>query len=59
MLVRFSFKNFGSFHAEATLDMRAIRSYKEHEYNLIDIGEKDLYLKVAAIYGANASGKSK
>lgn len=58
MLVRFSFKNFGSFHAEATLDMRAIRSYKEHEYNLIDIGEKDLYLKVAAIYGSNASGKS-
>lgn len=58
MLVRFSFKNFGSFHSEATLDMRAIRSYKEHEYNLIDIGEKDLYIKVASIYGANASGKS-
>lgn len=58
MLVRFSFKNFGSFHSEAVFDMRAVKSYKEHQYNLIDVGQKETYLKVAAIYGANASGKS-
>lgn len=56
MLVRFSFKNFKSFKNENCLDMEAT-SLKEHEYNVakIDNGE---YLKVSAIYGANASGKT-
>ena len=56
MLIRFSFKNFKSFKSENCLDMEAT-SLKEHEYNLakIDNGE---YLKVSAIYGANASGKT-
>ena len=56
MLIRFSFKNFKSFKNENCLDMEAT-SLKEHEYNVakIDNGE---YLKVAAIYGANASGKT-
>lgn len=58
MLVQFTFKNFLSFKEETTLDMTAIHAYKEHEYNLIDIGMKDKFLKVATIYGANASGKS-
>lgn len=38
--------------------MTAINAYKEHECNLIDIGAKDKFVRVAAIYGANASGKS-
>ncbi len=38
--------------------MTAIKAYKEHECNLIDIGMKEKFLRVAAIYGANASGKS-
>lgn len=56
MLIRFSFKNFKSFKNEICLDMEAT-SLKEHEYNVakIDNGE---YLKVSAIYGANASGKT-
>ncbi|SHO48364.1 AAA family ATPase [Anaerocolumna xylanovorans] len=58
MLVQFSLKNFLSFKDEAVLDMTAINAYKEHEYNLIDLDMKEKYLKVAAIYGANASGKS-
>jgi len=58
MLVQFTVKNFLSFKSEAILDMTAIGAYKEHSYNLIDIGEKEKYLHVAAIYGANASGKS-
>lgn len=58
MLVQFSMRNVLSFKDEVVLDMTAIPSYKEHEDNLIDLGLKDKYLRVAAIYGANASGKS-
>lgn len=56
MLIRFSFKNFKSFKNENCLDMEAT-SLKEHEYNVAktEYGE---YLKVSAIYGANASGKT-
>ena len=58
MLVQFMFKNVLSFREETILDMTAINAYKEHECNLIDTGTKEKYVKVAAIYGANASGKS-
>lgn len=58
MLVQFSVKNFASLKNENTFDMTAIKAYKEHEYNLIEIGLKDKFLKVAAVYGANSSGKS-
>lgn len=56
MLIRFSFKNFKSFKDENCLDMEAT-SLKEHEYNVTKI-DKGEYLKVSAIYGANASGKT-
>ena len=56
MLIRFSFKNFKSFKDENCLDMEAT-SLKEHEYNIAKTENIDL-LKVAAIYGANASGKT-
>lgn len=58
MLVQFMVKNVLSFKDETILDMTAINAYKEHECNLIDIGNKEKFLRVAAIYGANASGKS-
>lgn len=58
MLVQFMVKNVLSFKEETILDMTAINAYKEHPCNLIDIGMKEKFLKVAAIYGANASGKS-
>lgn len=58
MLVQFMVKNVLSFKDEAILDMTAINAYKEHECNLIDIGIKEKFVRVAAIYGANASGKS-
>ena len=58
MLVLFRFKNFGPFRDEAILDMRAVKAYKEHPYNLIS-GIKDAeFLKVVSIFGANASGKT-
>lgn len=58
MLVQFMIKNVLSFKDETVLDMSAVSAYKEHTSNLIDIGVKEKFLKVAAIYGANASGKS-
>lgn len=58
MLVQFMLKNVLSFKEETILDMTAINAYKEHESNVIDKGNKEKYLRVAAIYGANASGKS-
>ncbi len=56
MLIRFNFKNYKSFKEENCLDMEAT-SIKEHSYNVVNINEVSL-LKVAAIYGANASGKT-
>ena len=56
MLIRFSFRNFKSFKNENCLDMEAT-SLKEHEYNVARIDNRE-YLKVSAIYGANASGKT-
>lgn len=60
MLVQFMLKNILSFKDEAILDMTSINAYKEHECNLITVKDvaKEKFLRVAAIYGANASGKS-
>ena len=58
MLVMFRFNNYGPFKEEAVFDMRAIKSYKEHPYNQINEQNGESLLKVVAIYGANASGKS-
>lgn len=55
MLVQFMVKNVLSFKEETVLDMTAINAYKEHESNLIENGTKEKFLRVAAIYGANAS----
>lgn len=57
MLIQFNFKNYKSFKDETTLNMTAT-SIKEHAYNLIDSPFGDKLLRTAAIYGANASGKS-
>jgi len=56
MLLQFCFSNYKSFKDEAVFDMRASGS---NEYNgqVRSLG-KDRVLLVAAIYGANASGKS-
>lgn len=58
MLAQFRVKNYASFREEACLDMRAVKAYKEHPYNLYPLPNGESLLKVAAIYGANASGKS-
>lgn len=58
MLVQFMLKNVLSFKEETILDMTAINAYKEHEDNLMSNVTKEKFIRVAAIYGANASGKS-
>ena len=58
MLVMFRYKNYGPFKDEVILDMRAVKAYKEHPDNLITVYPDMPLLKIAAIYGANASGKS-
>lgn len=57
MLIQFNFKNFKSYRDDTSLDMTAT-SIKEHQYNVIENVKGDNLLKVAAIYGANASGKT-
>ena len=58
MIVQFSMKNVLSFKDEVVLDMCSIPAYKEHPYNLMELPSEEKVLRVAAIYGANASGKS-
>ena len=56
MLIQFNLKNYKSFKNEVTLDMTATKM-TELQNHVANIGN-DKLLKVAAIYGANASGKS-
>ena len=56
MLVEFSVENFRSFKEETVLSMEASAD-KNHPDNVVAIG-KDRIIKTAAIFGANASGKS-
>lgn len=56
MLLRFSVKNYKSFSAEVVLDLTAstITEHKDSVININNIG----ILPIAAIFGANGSGKS-
>lgn len=56
MLIQFNFKNFRSFRDDATLDMTATK-ITEFNSHVISVANEKL-LPVAAIFGANASGKS-
>lgn len=56
MLIQFNFKNFKSFRDEAILDMSAAKM-TEFSERVVPMGNERI-LPVAAIYGANASGKS-
>ena len=56
MLLQFNFQNFKSFRDDSTLDMTATR-ITELNHHVVSIGTERV-LPVAALYGANASGKS-
>ncbi len=57
MLLMFKVKNYASFKEEAILDLRAT-AYVQHPAHVIHVNDKLGLLKVTALYGANASGKS-
>ncbi|MBD5136283.1 MAG: ATP-binding protein [Lachnospiraceae bacterium] len=57
MLLMFKVKNYTSFKNEAILDMRAT-AYVQHPTHVVRINDKQSLLKITALYGANASGKS-
>ncbi|MBN2413759.1 ATP-binding protein [candidate division KSB1 bacterium] len=57
MLLKFIFENFLSFENETTLDLIATGN-KEHDSHLIKTDKNVNLLSLAALYGANASGKS-
>lgn len=56
MLIQFNFKNYKSFRDDATLDFSAADIH-EFPNRVVEVGEEKI-LRTAAIYGANASGKS-
>lgn len=58
MLVHFSVSNFRSIRDRAEISMVASNSNSMEEHTFYDIYRKHKLLKSAAIFGANASGKS-
>lgn len=58
MLLTFSIENFGPYRDKQIFDMRAVPSYKEHPNHVEPMESGEEVLKLASIYGANASGKS-
>jgi AAA15 family ATPase/GTPase len=60
MLIQFTIQNFLSFRDEVTFSMLAVNSDSQHSEHLAqnEAGEGRSVLPIAAIYGANAAGKS-
>jgi len=56
MLIQFNFTNYKSFRGDTSLDLTATK-ISEHNSRVVSIAN-DKLLCIAAIYGANASGKS-
>lgn len=57
MLIQFSCENFKSVLGKVTLSMLAMKD-TEHKESIIKVDDKIQVLPLAAIYGANGSGKS-
>lgn len=57
MIINFSIKNFGSIKEQQTLSFEAEKSKHLEDFYVTKIGKYRL-LKIALIYGANASGKT-
>jgi AAA15 family ATPase/GTPase len=57
MILSFRVKNFRSFAEDAVLSMRPVKAYKEYQENIFRNDNVEV-LKIAGVYGANASGKS-
>lgn len=58
MLIEFKIKNFLSFKDETRLLMTSVKTFKENPEAIITTKRSFNLLKTAAIFGANAAGKS-
>jgi AAA15 family ATPase/GTPase len=58
MIIEFSVQNFGSIKEKQTLSFEATNSTDLEDYYVIEAGNNLRLLKLALIYGANASGKT-
>src|SRR5947209_7811726 len=60
MLIQFTIENFMSFRDETTFSMLAASNDQLHANHVIEdaVGKGKSVLRAAAIYGANAAGKS-
>jgi AAA15 family ATPase/GTPase len=56
MLLQFNFRNYKSFRDDASLDLKATK-ISEHSDQVVSLANNKI-LRLAIIYGANASGKS-
>lgn len=57
MILSFRVKNYRSFAEDVVLSLRPVKAYKEHQENVFRNDNVEV-LKIAGVYGANASGKS-
>ena len=57
MLCQFTVKNYKSIRDEVTFDMQAT-AISEHEDNIINDRDGELFLPVSVLYGPNGGGKS-
>jgi uncharacterized protein len=60
MLIQLTIENFRSFRDEVTFSMLAVTSDRQHQEHLSEdaVGKGKHVIPIAAIYGANAAGKS-
>ena len=60
MLIQLTIQNFLSFRDEVTFSMVGVNSDRQHSDRLVEntVGKGNSLLQLAAIYGANAAGKS-
>ena len=58
MIAEFKFKNMFSFRDETVLSFEADKSKDLESYHVVELAPDVKLLKLAVIYGANASGKS-
>ena len=58
MIAEIKFKNMYSFRDETILSFEADKSKEMESYHVVELAADVRLLKVAVVYGANASGKS-
>lgn len=58
MILELKIKNFLSFKDEVTLSFEATKDKTFEEYQVVEVAPNTRILRMAVVYGANASGKS-